>query len=92
VETRRENRYWMEGKERRCRMCYEERERQSSTCEEVTNSGKEISPPTYYKIMQICSQNDDEYDIDHVFSLKVREENLEIWIGKFFRVKPKTRI
>jgi hypothetical protein len=22
----RENRYWMEGKERRCRMCYEERE------------------------------------------------------------------
>ncbi|KAJ3621427.1 hypothetical protein MTP99_003558 [Tenebrio molitor] len=22
----RENRYWMEGEERRCRMCYEERE------------------------------------------------------------------
>jgi hypothetical protein len=28
----RQNRYWMEGEERRCRMCYEERERQSSTC------------------------------------------------------------
>jgi hypothetical protein len=23
---KRENRYWMEGEERRCRMCYEERE------------------------------------------------------------------
>jgi hypothetical protein len=28
----RENRFWMEGEERRCRMCYEERERQSSAC------------------------------------------------------------
>jgi hypothetical protein len=27
-----ENRYWSEGEERRYRMCYEERERQSSTC------------------------------------------------------------
>jgi hypothetical protein len=27
-----ENRYWSEGEERRHRMCYEERERQSSTC------------------------------------------------------------
>jgi hypothetical protein len=28
----RENRYWMEGEERRCRMFYEERERQLNTC------------------------------------------------------------
>jgi hypothetical protein len=28
----RENKYWMEGEERRRRMCYEERERQLSTC------------------------------------------------------------
>jgi hypothetical protein len=28
----RENRYWTEGEERGCRMCYEERERQLSTC------------------------------------------------------------
>jgi hypothetical protein len=27
----RENKYWMEAEERRCRMCYEE-ERQSGTC------------------------------------------------------------
>ncbi|KAJ3632295.1 hypothetical protein MTP99_009309 [Tenebrio molitor] len=28
----RENRYWMEGEERRCRMFYEERDRQLNTC------------------------------------------------------------
>jgi hypothetical protein len=28
----REHRYWTEGEERRCRMCYKERERQLSTC------------------------------------------------------------
>jgi hypothetical protein len=28
----RENRYWMEREERRCRLCYEERDRQWSTC------------------------------------------------------------
>jgi hypothetical protein len=32
VNEKRENRYWMEGEERRCRMCYEERETQLSTC------------------------------------------------------------
>jgi hypothetical protein len=26
---KRENRYWTEGEERRCRMCYEERERET---------------------------------------------------------------
>jgi hypothetical protein len=29
---RKQNRYWMEGEERRCRMCYKEREKQLSTC------------------------------------------------------------
>jgi hypothetical protein len=28
----RENRYWMEGEERRCRMCYEGRQTKLSTC------------------------------------------------------------
>jgi hypothetical protein len=28
----RENSYWTEGEERRCKMCYEERERQLSAC------------------------------------------------------------
>jgi hypothetical protein len=28
VGTRRENKYWTEGEERRCRMCYEDRERE----------------------------------------------------------------
>jgi hypothetical protein len=28
----RENRYWMEGEERRCRMCYEKKKTQLSTC------------------------------------------------------------
>jgi hypothetical protein len=31
----RENRYWMEGEERRCRMCYGERERERETIERM---------------------------------------------------------
>ncbi|KAJ3633074.1 hypothetical protein MTP99_010046 [Tenebrio molitor] len=34
----RENRYWMEGEERRCRMCYEERE----TIEHMWNGCSEM--------------------------------------------------
>jgi hypothetical protein len=38
VNEKRENRYWMEGEERRCRMCYEERE--THTIEHVWNERK----------------------------------------------------
>jgi hypothetical protein len=31
TKEERENRYWMEGEERRYRMCYEKRERELST-------------------------------------------------------------
>jgi hypothetical protein len=34
----RENRYWMEREERRCRMCYEEKE----TCEHMWNECSEM--------------------------------------------------
>jgi hypothetical protein len=36
----RENRYWTEGEERRCRMCYEERERQLSGMDERKEWGE----------------------------------------------------
>jgi hypothetical protein len=38
-----ENKYWMEGEDRRCRMCYEERERESKERGEILNEdGREI--------------------------------------------------
>jgi hypothetical protein len=36
VGTKRENRYWTGGEERRCRMCHEERERNEGKGEKGT--------------------------------------------------------
>jgi hypothetical protein len=43
---KRENRYWKEGEERRCKMCYEERERETiehmwNGCGEMRERGRE---------------------------------------------------
>jgi hypothetical protein len=37
---RRENRYWTKGEERRCRMCYEERERERKERWEIVNEDR----------------------------------------------------
>jgi hypothetical protein len=53
-----ENRYWMEGEERRCRMCYEQRE----TIEHMSNGCSEIREGLGKKRGEILNEDGREMD------------------------------
>jgi hypothetical protein len=67
----RENRYWVEGEERRCRMCYEERE----TIEHMWNGCREMRKKERKKWGEIL--NEDAREIRWTKEIWKRRERIE---------------
>jgi hypothetical protein len=66
-----ENRYWMEREERRCRMCYEERK----TIEHMWNGCSEMKGREGKELEEI--QNEDGKEIGWMSEIRKRRERME---------------